>query len=261
MDGEGLTNLGGMLKTWNESFTNVRVINDQLAAAQTATPETTSAENSGSGNSTPGNIAFKSEGPIGIAPERLSSRLRTATRAEHDSLETVVPLMSTTMNNQEYGAYLQCLWPLYQAIEYQTEMAQPTWFEDMGLARRLPLLSADLASLGLRAPDTAFTHSLMPSLDRHEQRLGMYYVLEGSSLGAKVIRKHLSSNGVVNVDASAQFFDPYGDRMMPTWLSFKAAIDHYTDNEAASALIIESAKQTFECYENWLRRSGYPQLR
>lgn len=188
----------------------------------------------------------------------LSARLKLATRAEHDSLESIVPLMAPAMDVQSYAGYMRCLWAFYELLERSTLEVSPGWFENMGLVRRVPLIEADLAALEVTVPDPILHRAGLPLLQQYEERLGVYYVLEGSALGARVIRSHLAQNAAIDVDRCARFFDPYGEAMPVIWKRFRQHLDRYSDIPAASEVVIQSARHTFAFYEAWLRRAGYP---
>lgn len=192
----------------------------------------------------------------------LSITLKASTRAAHDSLETVVPLMSDGLDRAGYQRYLECLFSLYSLIEKEVINSHPSWFDEMSLVPRRSLLELDLFALGDNLESPKIKPGCLVSLpipvDTHFHRLGVFYVLEGSALGSKVIRKHLESRHIIDVSDAARFFDPYGDRMLEVWRAFQAAIDMHSSNGIARKTIVDSAKSMFAFYERWLRLWGYP---
>lgn len=69
---------------------------------------------------------------------------------------------------------------------------------------RLPVLNQDIKNLGMKLPDPA-TCSLSPP-SGNAGYLGMRYVIEGASLGAKVIRRKLSSSDIAGDIRAASGF-------------------------------------------------------
>ena len=73
-----------------------------------------------------------------------------------------------------------------------------------------------------RAPWLArFLEETAPDFPRPANRaegLGLFYVLEGSTLGGRIILRDLSSRGVTDPDLA--FLDPYGDDTGSRWRSF-----------------------------------------
>lgn len=86
--------------------------------------------------------------------------------------------------------------------------------------RRSRPLSRDLAALGVR-PLAAATRP--PHVASRGEALGRLYVLEGSTLGGRVIRKALTAQGQALEGLS--FLDPYGERVGERWRTFLDVLD------------------------------------
>lgn len=189
---------------------------------------------------------------------RFSDHLRAQTDEAHRSLEAVVPLMRPTLSLDDYRGYLAWLYHFYDALEHAVDARAPGLFEQWDIRRRVPLLAADIVALGGALPDTgnALTPRL-PSMDDTAQRLGLFYVLEGSALGSRVILRHLKTHIGVSADHGASFFDPYGDRIGRHWAAYRTRLDQAGQDAAAADTMCNAADETFRTYRAWLLAGGY----
>lgn len=106
-------------------------------------------------------------------------------------------------------------------------------------APRLARIDADLAAL---------TTSPAPALDplraNHGEALGWAYVVEGSSLGGRVLTRELSSEGVDLTGLG--FLDPHGADVGPRWKALVAAIeDEVASGRATVDQVVAGARSAF----------------
>lgn len=147
-------------------------------------------------------------------------RLREATRPAHERLEERLDMLSKLGSVEQRRTLAAAFHRLHAGME--RELAP--WLADLdGLdfddRRRSLVLDADLAALGATAP----APTAAPRPAGRAEALGLMYVLEGSSLGGKVIRKYAERAGL---DMSGLgFLDPYGERTGQAWRSFLAVLE------------------------------------
>lgn len=114
-------------------------------------------------------------------------QLRAATAADHDALETAMPLASPAPTRVDYERHLALLESVYAPVEARIAPLLPgelrTW-------AKAPLLAADLADLAARRLPPA---ELGGFEDTAAFALGCFYVLEGATLGGAVIRRRLAA--------------------------------------------------------------------
>jgi heme oxygenase len=91
---------------------------------------------------------------------------------------------------------------------------------DMPARRRTPLLAGRAGSGALPA---------FPRPNSRAEALGMLYVLEGSSLGGRLILRTLASRGIDDPDLA--FLDPYGPETGRRWRGFLAVLSREVDND------------------------------
>ena len=120
--------------------------------------------------------------------------------------------------------------------------------------RKLPLLRRDLRLLGLSdnaidsLPCCAGAADLVRNADR---ATGSVYVLEGATLGGKIITRHLMDRPWYPVERLS-FFDPYGAKTGAMWMAFCIRAGAHSRPERDPA-IVAAAVETFETIHRWLR--------
>jgi heme oxygenase len=162
---------------------------------------------------------------VSVAPaetNRALLRLRAATGAAHRTLEQSLDAVRRLADPVEREALL----PRYAAFHIPADAALRPYLDDVAgldLAERsrAPLL-ARFAKPSL--PD-------FPKPDSAAEALGMLYVLEGSTLGGRIILRMLADRGVR--DERLGFLDPYGRDTGARWRSFCAVLDQQTRGSEA----------------------------
>lgn len=157
-------------------------------------------------------------------------RLRDATAAQHAQLESRIDILNriaTPAGRRELVAR-------FHAFHTAAEQALAPFLVkveglDFDARRRSGRLADDLADLGGAPADTS-----SPIVVRGvAEALGLMYVLEGSTLGGRVIRKHVESHGGDMLGLS--FLDPYGADVGDRWRSFLGVLDAEADVEGMVA--------------------------
>lgn len=157
------------------------------------------------------------------------TRLRQATAQAHQALEDHVNAVDTLSSTTDRRAMVA----RYYQMHASADSALESWLEkapdlDQAARRRTPLLEKDMAALGLNLPP----HATLPrvSVTSLAEALGFLYVLEGSSLGGRVITKGLISRGASL--AGLSFLDPYGRDIGERWRSFILVLEREGGRDA-----------------------------
>ena len=87
---------------------------------------------------------------------------------------------------------------------------------------------------GSAAPQPAAAPEAPPPVGSLGEALGLLYVLEGSTLGGKVIRRQVEASG--GDMAGLTFLDPYGAQAGERWRSFLAVLDRAAGAEPEGAV-------------------------
>ena len=98
----------------------------------------------------------------------------------------------------------------------------------------------------------------LPTLDSQSAAMGAMYVLEGSTLGGKIISKVLRKQ-VPDLDGSLSFFDGYGDQTGEMWSRFKSALD-MLELEEDQDNATHAAHETFVKFKTWIEKNESAKL-
>ncbi|WP_376985691.1 biliverdin-producing heme oxygenase [Bosea sp. R86505] len=154
--------------------------------------------------------------------------LREQTRPAHERLDRLVgPIDSAA----RYGAFLRASYAHRAAVEgYLAEAAWPAPFGAWRPAALLPLLRQDLADLGLPRPEVR-PLDLSKDISR---RIGVAYVQEGSSLGARLIVKMAAGLGFDGARGARHLAAQAGG--LSNWQSFVGIIDGLSGVDQGAAV-------------------------
>jgi len=190
--------------------------------------------------------------PGAIQSGAILAHLREATRPAHQALDVALGLMDDGIGIAAYTRLLERFYGFW--CGWQPQMAGLMRDEALlGPRRRLHLLAADLAALGL-SPDAvrALPWCPLPALRDASEALGSLYVMEGSTLGGRVILRHVGNRLGLDGNAGCAYFAGYGTATSPMWRSFLLRLDAADMLDAGR--IAAGASATFRCLGEWLTR-------
>jgi len=75
--------------------------------------------------------------------------------------------------------------------------------------------------------------------------MGILYVIEGSTLGGRVIYKNIHQNLELDADSGAAYFSGYGELTEPLWKGFMAELVAYEQINNTGDEIIAGANHAF----------------
>lgn len=176
------------------------------------------------------------------------ARLKSETKAEHDAIERVLDLTSDALTLAAYRERLGWLYGFYRPVEARLHAVPGV---DLRARRKSPLLQADLRALGADAAGLRPACAELPPLSTAADRFGCLYVLEGATLGGRVIGRHIERVLAVTPDAGGRFFHGYGARTGPMWQAFRAALAAFADAPQAHDRIVAAAVATFRTLRAW----------
>jgi heme oxygenase len=180
----------------------------------------------------------------------LLDRLKAETRDAHDRIEHDLGLTRADLSLETYGILLTRMHGFFTSWEPAVEAA----LDDaafLGPRRKLPLLAGDLAALGLR-PGPAC--ALLPAMPGRDAALGSLYVLEGSTLGGQVIRRHVEALFAFSPGGPTAYFTGYGADTGRRWQEMRARLAALP--QAAAPIVVEAALSTFDALHRWLCPDG-----
>ena len=181
-------------------------------------------------------------------PGDFHRRLREATAADHARLEVLSDIPARLKSRRKRTAVVAGFLRLHREVEAALE----AWLEDVpGLEfadrRRSALIAVELATLGGTAhPDAPWPFVV----GSRAEALGAFYVLEGSTLGGRVIRRELEAAGADFTGLG--FLDVHGDRTGERWRAFLAVLAAHATDADAEADMIRGAQAAFRHAERRL---------
>lgn len=181
----------------------------------------------------------------------LSQTLKESTRDVHAALEKqLITQIKAVDSKESYGRLLATLYGYYHPIEQQLKTAlSVTDLPNLEQRRKSSWIIDDLRAISYPTDHIPSCEHL-PSINSLSSALGVCYVLEGSTLGGKVISEMLSKKTGGLLDGALSFFQGYRDQTMPMWLSFRERLDLLPESNHAEA--VDAATQTFTKFNHWI---------
>jgi len=200
-------------------------------------------------------------------------RIKLATSACHTALEDQLPLMHSDLSREEYRQFVGRFFGFYAPLESLLR-ASNHWqllAFDYATRQKTPRLVQDLLALGGSAAELAATPRCtnLPALTTPEQQLGCLYVIEGATLGGRIITRQLQTQLGLTPESGGALFDGYGTQTGPHWKAFCTLLTNNADqNDGHSANhcatenrhgeIVAGANHTFEALTHWLFPTSPP---
>jgi len=202
--------------------------------------------------------------PPSVAPPSILSRLRLETRGEHKAVEQVLDLMSVSLTPKGYRHRLEQFYGFYAVLENALQargqgksdpsaesiLSPATRSALVARSNKTALLRQDLHCLGADLETLPLCRTL-PPLGTQAEVLGCLYVMEGATLGGRMISQHMRAALGITPTTGGSFFDGYGDATGTMWQGMRQLlVSSATDTETENALVA-SAITTFACLRNW----------
>lgn len=187
----------------------------------------------------------------------IMQRLRAETREQHLATEAIpfsASILDGSLPRSAYAGQLAAYLPVHVALERAVDAGRhpalaAVWTDDM---RKTALLEADLAFLGAHSLDadareaSADLAGWVDDLAETDPvaMLGVLYVLEGSTLGGALLRRHLSAAYGLT-DAGLRYYSPYGVGPKPHWVAFSERMNAAVTDAGDADRIVAAADETF----------------
>lgn len=151
----------------------------------------------------------------------LSDYLKQNSREQHTSLEEKFRsnhIFDKTYSLQDYKKFLYANYALYHALEPSLENILSEDFKtsiQYNERKKLTIIEKEIKVLEL--PLLADLES--QTIENEAEAIGILYVMEGSTLGGNIIKKHLANN-IEFVDIDFNFLGIYGSEIGNYWKNF-----------------------------------------
>ena len=187
----------------------------------------------------------------------LSDYLKLHTKANHLQVEKLlVARMRSIANSDDYVELLQIFYGYFGALEDKiNQYIGPTQLPDYAERRKSESLFNDIKSLGNTLPQEPEVLDL-PIIENSLQAFGALYVIEGSTLGGKIISKLIANQLDLQNNNGLSFFISYGDKTEEMWEEFKEVLDMQPQNQADTKIILDAANDTFLKFKFWIENAN-----
>src|SRR3954471_14174205 len=141
-------------------------------------------------------------------------RIRDETRALHEQMAGIVPLLQPEADEQTYRTYLEQLLGFHRPLE--PVLFARAGLRELGIRRaereKAPWLARDLLALGLSAEQviTLPRCRALPRVQSLSAALGCCYVLEAATLEAQLIHRELSTRLPDTMSRASAYLLCYG---------------------------------------------------
>lgn len=182
------------------------------------------------------------------ATETFLERLRSVTAPSHEHLESLpvsVSIMKPEVTKAEYALYLDLMHDVVKDTETNVFPIIADIVPDIDERRKTAQLESDLALLG--HAKTGFStpitggKTITPAF-----AMGIMYVVEGSSLGGRVILKNIKTALGFDEAEGAQYFGGYGPVTGSHWKSFLDVLVNFENTNNNEDEIIAGANYAFD---------------
>ncbi|MFA6245491.1 MAG: biliverdin-producing heme oxygenase [Mucilaginibacter sp.] len=184
----------------------------------------------------------------------LSDKLKEETKQNHQILEkALIGRLKSIRSAQEYAGLLKLFYGYFGGLETQiNKTIDGTLLTDSTQRRKTQAIADDILALGDGVPAKA-TGNYLPRINDHLEALGALYVIEGSTLGGKIISKMMQQQ--LGFDKGMSFFSGYGDKTEQMWGTFKQALNNQAQNPGQEAVVIAAANETFLKFGEWFAKA------
>ncbi|MBP3955787.1 biliverdin-producing heme oxygenase [Gemmata sp. G18] len=191
-----------------------------------------------------------------IAHGRILERLKEGTAPHHAAAEQRLDLENRLRDSSAYAALIGRLCGFYRPLE--SALGRVRGYEELDLRfserSKAHHLVNDLAELG-HAPDR-FPICPPPQVPSLGDALGRMYVLEGATLGGRMISRMVEARLGFTPERGCAFFASYGDRVGAMWTAFRSALVRFATTPEVEREIIVAAVDTFDRFNSWLASAG-----
>lgn len=178
--------------------------------------------------------------------------LKAHTAEAHAAAERRIDFERLTESREGYRRTLEAFYGFYEPIEREFAARADGGFDFVPDARA-PRLAADLKALGGSDVGGLPRCGDLPEVALPSQYVGALYVLEGASLGGRVISRQVRERLGIEADAGGSFFHGAGERTGARWREFGRAAETAVAGDDI-LIAVAAARGTFAALDAWLAR-------
>ncbi|MBE8724356.1 biliverdin-producing heme oxygenase [Flavobacterium hungaricum] len=177
--------------------------------------------------------------------------LKKETADSHKKLESLpvsASILSPDMKIEDYCHYLGLMLDVHHQTETVVFPLLTGIIEDLEKRKKKKLLENDLEFLNCKKETykSVFENTAMSV----PFAMGVFYVIEGSTLGGRFILKNVTANEQLFEGNGVSYFSGYGDKTGSYWKSFLNVLEEYEQRFNCGDEIIKGAVFAFESIYN-----------
>ncbi len=185
-------------------------------------------------------------------------RLRNETSELHREIESALGFPGSIGDLAAYRSCLVSYYRLYAPIELSLASFRDWDGNGIRLQERLqaPRLLHDLRALEIEPGSCPHAGpEWVPPMPDFPHALGVFYVLEGSTLGGQFILRGLRATLGDRIDGADAFFGGHAASSGAMWNGAKRAIDSFGELHPESCeSVVEGASSAFHALARWMTR-------
>ena len=206
----------------------------------------------------PDDLSGEGEGER-LAHSAFHLRLRRETALHHETLERYLDLLDPHPTLHRYRLVIERFHGFYAPVEAELpRLVATTPSLGFALPARTELLERDLLALGLSRSDIAALPRCadLPPMSRTEHLAGCLDVLEGASLGGRIIANAIRDHLPLTDEHGLSFFVGEGSRTGARWRLMLGWLEDLVCRGAHADEIVASARETFCSLGSWVELTG-----
>lgn len=194
----------------------------------------------------------------GTDSDTFVSKLRASTLPAHKQLESLPiseAIISPDLTTSTYIKYLSLMSTVIRDIEEHIFPLVSDMIPDLENRRKHHLIKADLEHLGNPGTWTSLPFNIEGYKATPAFAMGVMYVIEGSTLGGRVILKNVEKALGSDITNATRYFSGYGEQTGSSWRLF---LERFTDfavaNKDKQEEMIAGADYTFTAIHDLLKQ-------
>lgn len=175
--------------------------------------------------------------------------LKTETAAAHTALERLPlseNLMSPDLTKDNYATYLYLMRDIVLDAEQNIFPVLKGVVPDLDERAKIKLIEADLDSLGKSYGNDKYPISEGLKTVTEGFAMGVFYVMEGSTLGGRVILKNVAKQLGLDEGTGTSYFAGYNEKTGSMWKGFLETLLTYEAQNDNKEEIIKGANHAFK---------------
>jgi heme oxygenase (biliverdin-IX-beta and delta-forming) len=195
------------------------------------------------------------ENPTAI--QTVTDKLRAETAKLHTQLEELPisqSIISPDITKEQYAEYLLRMHDVVKDTEENIIPVISDIVTDFETRKKTQYIQDDLKYIGKNFSENKFplseSRTFTPAF-----ALGIYYVVEGSSLGGRVILKNIKPALDLDENGGARYFAGYGASTGSTWRNFIMMMEAYATKTNSADDIVSGANYAFGAIKKHLEEN------